>query len=81
MCSNQKTQTHLMSQIRRSLVLKLFLPKDWLKSKNGKMFWSSVPHYIHNRAATANVIKMAPGITRFAVTRVSDVRKQKLFLD
>ncbi|XP_051783376.1 piggyBac transposable element-derived protein 4-like, partial [Erpetoichthys calabaricus] len=41
---------------------------------NGKIFWSSVPHDVHGRAAAANVIKMTPGITRFALTRVSDIK-------
>lgn len=44
------------------------------KSKNGMICWSSVPHDVHGRAAAANVIKMTPGITRFAVTRVSDIK-------
>ena len=43
-------------------------------AKNGKICWSSVPHDVHGRAATANVIKMTPGITRFAVTKVSDIK-------
>uniref|UniRef100_A0A665ULX8 PiggyBac transposable element-derived protein domain-containing protein n=1 Tax=Echeneis naucrates TaxID=173247 RepID=A0A665ULX8_ECHNA len=49
-------------------------PAERFKSKNGKIFWSSVPHDEHGRAAAANVIKMTPGITRFAVTRVSDIK-------
>lgn len=49
-------------------------PADRFKSKNGQIFWSSVPHDEHGREAAANVIKMTPGITRFAVTRVSDIK-------
>lgn len=49
-------------------------PAERFKSKNDKIFWSSVPHDEHGRAAAANVIKMTPGITRFAVTRVSDIK-------
>ncbi|XP_068435159.1 piggyBac transposable element-derived protein 4-like [Clinocottus analis] len=49
-------------------------PAERFKSKNGKICWSSVPHVVQDRAAAANVIKMTPGITRFAVTRVSDIR-------
>lgn len=49
-------------------------PAERFKSKNGKICWSSVPHDVHGRAAAANVIKMTPGITRFAVTRVSDIK-------
>ena len=44
-------------------------PAKRFKSKNGEIFGSSVPH-----DATANVTKMSPGTTRFAVTRVSDVK-------
>ena len=55
-------------------------PAKRFKSTNGEIFGSSVPHDVHNRAATANVIKMSPGATRFAVTRVSDVKEHKLFL-
>lgn len=49
-------------------------PAERFKSKNCKIFWSSVPHDEHGRAAAANVIKMTPGITRFAVTRVSYIK-------
>lgn len=49
-------------------------PAERFKSKNGKICWSSVPHDVHGRAAAANVIKMTPRITRFAVTRVSDIK-------
>lgn len=50
-------------------------PAERFKSKNGKIFWSSVPHDVHGRAAAANVIKMTPGITRFALTKVSDIKR------
>ncbi|XP_029995668.1 piggyBac transposable element-derived protein 4-like isoform X2 [Sphaeramia orbicularis] len=49
-------------------------PAERFKSKNGKIFWSSVPHDVHGREAAASVIKMTPGITRFAVTRVRDIK-------
>lgn len=44
------------------------------RSKSGNIYWSSVPPNVHGRTAAANVIKMTPGITRFAVTRVSDIK-------
>ncbi|KAM4031867.1 LOW QUALITY PROTEIN: piggyBac transposable element-derived protein 4-like [Anomaloglossus baeobatrachus] len=47
-------------------------PAERFKSKSDKISWSSVPPDVHGRADAANVIKMTPGITRFAVTRVSD---------
>ncbi|KAM4016931.1 LOW QUALITY PROTEIN: piggyBac transposable element-derived protein 4-like [Anomaloglossus baeobatrachus] len=49
-------------------------PAERFKSKSGKISWSAVPPDIHGRADAANVIKMTPGITRFAVTRVSDIK-------
>lgn len=33
-------------------------PTERFKSKNGKICWSSVPPYVHGRAAAANAIKM-----------------------
>ncbi|CAI5669471.1 unnamed protein product [Oreochromis niloticus] len=39
-------------------------PAERFKSKNGKIFWNSVSHDVHGRAAAANIIKMTPGITR-----------------
>lgn len=50
-------------------------PAERFKSKNGNIFWSSVPHDVHSRAAAANVIKMTSGITRFALTKVSDIKR------
>ncbi|KAF3689302.1 hypothetical protein EXN66_Car004974 [Channa argus] len=44
------------------------------KSKDGKIFWRSVPHDAQGGAAAANLIIMTPGITRLAVTRVSDIK-------
>ncbi|KAM4038357.1 LOW QUALITY PROTEIN: uncharacterized protein ACNLHF_016667 [Anomaloglossus baeobatrachus] len=49
-------------------------PAERFKFKSGKISWSSVPPDVHGRADAANVIKMTPGITRFAVTRVSDIK-------
>lgn len=47
---------------------------ETFKSKSGNICWSSVAPDIHGRAAAANVIKMTPGMTRFAVTRVCDIK-------
>ncbi|KAM9307728.1 piggyBac transposable element-derived protein 4-like [Gastrophryne carolinensis] len=49
-------------------------PAERFKSKSGKISWSSVPPDVHGRADAANVIKMTPGFTRFAVTRASDIK-------
>ena len=54
--------THLLSQMRCWRC-----PCCW-------MIWSSVPHDVRDRAATANVIKMTAGTTRFAVTRIGDFK-------
>ena len=38
------------------------------------MCWSSVPHDVHDgRVAAVDVIRIIPGVTRFAVTRISDI--------
>ncbi|XP_037533781.1 piggyBac transposable element-derived protein 4-like [Nematolebias whitei] len=44
------------------------------KSKKGNITWSAIPPVSHGREAAENVMKMTPGITRFAVTRVSDIK-------
>ncbi|XP_037530523.1 piggyBac transposable element-derived protein 4-like [Nematolebias whitei] len=42
-------------------------------SKDGKIKWSTSPHQSQGRLSSCNVIKMIPGPTRFAVTRVDDI--------
>ncbi|XP_029699299.1 uncharacterized protein [Takifugu rubripes] len=42
-------------------------------SKDGKIKWSTSPHQSRGRLSSSNVIKMTPGPTRFAVTRVDDI--------
>ncbi|XP_054883216.1 piggyBac transposable element-derived protein 4-like [Poeciliopsis prolifica] len=43
-------------------------------SKDGKIRWSSSsPHQSQGRLSSSNVIKMTPGPTRFAVTRINDI--------
>lgn len=44
------------------------------KFKSGTISWSPVPCGLYGRATAANVIKMTPGIARFAVTRISDTK-------
>ncbi|XP_037553572.1 piggyBac transposable element-derived protein 4-like [Nematolebias whitei] len=44
------------------------------KSKKGNITWSAIPPVSHGREAAENVMKMTPGITRFALTRVSDIK-------
>ncbi|KAK5608580.1 hypothetical protein CRENBAI_023533 [Crenichthys baileyi] len=45
-------------------------PAESFQSKRGNIRWSTVPPDVHGRTAAANIIKMTPGVTRFAVTRV-----------
>ncbi|KAL7840993.1 hypothetical protein SRHO_G00246840 [Serrasalmus rhombeus] len=42
-------------------------------SKDDKIKWSTSPHQSRGRLLSSNVIKMTPGPTRFAVTRVDDI--------
>lgn len=43
-------------------------------SKDGNIKWSKSPHQSRGRLSSSNVIKMTPGPTRFAVTRVDDIQ-------
>lgn len=43
-------------------------------SKDGNIKWSTSPHQSRGRLSSSNVIKMTPGPTRFAVTRVDDIQ-------
>lgn len=43
-------------------------------SKDGNVKWSTSPHQSRGRLSSSNVIKMTPGPTRFAVTRVDDIQ-------
>lgn len=53
---------------------------EGFNSKNGQIFWNLLPQHTLGRAAAEIVIKMKPGITRFAVTRVSDITCFELFM-
>lgn len=48
-------------------------PGENLLSKNGKIVWHLQSNRVGGRAVAANVIKKAPGITTFAVSRASDI--------
>ncbi|XP_063743292.1 piggyBac transposable element-derived protein 4-like [Eleginops maclovinus] len=43
-------------------------------SKDGNIKWSTSPHPSRGRLSSSNVIKMTPGPTRFAVTRVDEIQ-------
>ena len=43
-------------------------------SKDGKIKWTTLPHQSQGRVSSSNVIKMTPGPTRFAITRVDDIQ-------
>lgn len=47
---------------------------DTLLSKNGKLSWSRSPLEQQGRLSAANVIKMVPGPTRYAVSHVQDIK-------
>ncbi|KAJ8403326.1 hypothetical protein AAFF_G00350980 [Aldrovandia affinis] len=43
-------------------------------SKDKKMSWSSIPYETHGKAQAENIIRMTPGPTRFAISRVQDIK-------
>ncbi|XP_063741958.1 piggyBac transposable element-derived protein 4-like [Eleginops maclovinus] len=43
-------------------------------SKDGNIKWSTSPHPSRGRLSSSNVVKMTPGPTRFAVTRVDEIQ-------
>ncbi|XP_051982284.1 piggyBac transposable element-derived protein 4-like [Xyrauchen texanus] len=49
-------------------------PTNPLPSKNGKLSWSRSPPERQGRLSAANVIKMVPGPTRYAVSHVQDIK-------
>ena len=49
-------------------------PANTLPSKNGKVLWSVSPLEQQGRLSAANVIKMVPGPTRYAVSYVQDIQ-------
>ncbi|XP_039550046.1 piggyBac transposable element-derived protein 4-like, partial [Pimephales promelas] len=49
-------------------------PTNPLPSKNGKLSWSHSPPERQGRLSAANVIKMVPGPTRYAVSHVQDIK-------
>jgi len=49
-------------------------PPNPLPSKNGKLSWSHSPPERQGRLSAANVIKMVPGATKYAVSHVQDIK-------
>ncbi|XP_061878322.1 piggyBac transposable element-derived protein 4-like [Entelurus aequoreus] len=49
-------------------------PADIFLSKNGKLSWSPAPRQRQGRLSAGNVIKMVPGPTRYAISRVQDIK-------
>ncbi len=49
-------------------------PADILPSKNVKLLWSRSPHEWQGKLSVANVIKMVPGPTRYAVSHVQEIK-------
>ncbi len=43
-------------------------------SKDGNLFWSSSPTEKKGRLSTENVIKMTPGLTKYATSRIEDIK-------
>ena len=49
--------------------------KEVFKSRKGDISWSSGPHDIQCRAPTENMIKMTPGLTRYAALHAQDIKE------
>ncbi len=43
-------------------------------SKDGNLSWSSSPTEKKGRLSTENVIKMTPGLTKYATSRIEDIK-------
>ena len=73
----QHTQQFCVFELVKTCLLlrkEMRLPAQIFRFIKGKIFWRSVPDDVYDRAANANVIKITPEITRFAVTRDRDVK-------
>ena len=56
-------------------------PEETFQSKSGHLLWSSSPQDRGSRARVENIIKMTPGPTRYATSRVDDIKSSfQLFL-
>ncbi len=56
-------------------------PEETFQSKSGHLLWSSSPQDRGSRARVENIIKMMPGPTRYATSRVDDIKSSfQLFL-
>ncbi len=64
-----------LQQLKRSNLLILRAEVDvtfW--SKDGNLSWSSSPTEKKGRLSTENVIKMTPGLTKYATSRIEDIK-------
>ena len=48
--------------------------RDSVQSKDGKITWNAEPFPQHGRTSSANIIKLIPGPTRYAISRIDDTR-------
>jgi len=48
--------------------------RDNVQSKERKITWSAEPFPQHGRTSSANIIKLTPGPTRYAISRIDDIR-------
>lgn len=53
---------------------------QFIQSKNKKITWSLQPFPQTGRASSANIINVTPGPTRYAITRVSDIKSSFLVM-
>jgi len=47
---------------------------DYIISKNGSIYWKSSPPSQQGRLSSANVISLKPGPTRYAISRINDIK-------
>ncbi len=79
-CKIRKTSLNklkTLQQLKRSNLLILRGPAEvdvtfW--SKDGNLSWSSSPTEKKGRLSTENVIKMTPGLTKYATSRIEDIQ-------
>ena len=48
--------------------------RDNVQSRERKITWSAEPFPQHGRTSSANIIKLTPGPTRYAISRIDDIR-------
>lgn len=47
---------------------------DFVLSKNGLVNWKTSPPNQQGRTSSANIIKLTPGATRYAISRITDIK-------